>query len=304
MIVAALLVLAVALAWPVPRAMADLTTFRRAPRAALVVWQATAIAAVLAALFAAPAALAAGVDPGARLGDTLAPVAVAALVSGAVAARLLLSGHRVGTRLRANRRRHRDLVDLLALQGDSPHGPHLRVLEHPTPTAYCVPGLQRRVVLTQGTIDALPPAELAAVLAHERAHLAARHDLILEFFTVAHEAVPPFVRSEAALREVNLLIEVLADRAAVRTAGVVATARAILAMAGGATSDGTTAGTAPEGTMAMSGSPSAGRLRLGLLEPATIAHLPAPVAATLMYLFAAALVAAPIALLALAWATG
>lgn len=298
MIVAALLVLAVALAWPVPRAMADLTAFRRAPRAALVVWQATAIAAVLAALFAAPAGLASVVGPAARLYDNLTPAALAALVSGGVAARLLLSGHRVGTRLRANRRRHRDLVDLLAVQGDSAQEPHMRVLEHATPTAYCVPGLQRRVVLTQGTLDALPEDELAAVLAHERAHLAARHDLILEFFTVAHEAVPPFVRSEAALREVNLLIEVLADRAAVRTAGIVSTARAITDMAVGAAP-----GVTPEGTMAMSGSPSAARLRLGLLEDGTIAGLPTQVAAALMYLFAASLVTAPIALLSLAWAT-
>ena len=78
------------------------------------------------------------------------------------------------------------------------------------------PGLRRRVVLTEGTLAALPPDELAAVMAHERAHLRARHDLVLEFFTVLHRAVPARLRAPAALREVHLLIEVLADRAARR----------------------------------------------------------------------------------------
>ena len=39
MVVAALLALTIALAWPVPRLMAGMTTFRRAPLAALIVWQ-------------------------------------------------------------------------------------------------------------------------------------------------------------------------------------------------------------------------------------------------------------------------
>jgi Zn-dependent protease with chaperone function len=217
-------------------------------------------------------------------------VAIAGAVSGLVLARLLVSGHKVGRNLRVIRRRHRELVDLLAAHDDR----HVRVLEHPTPTAYCLPGLSRRVVLTQGTIDTLAERELDAVLAHERAHLAARHDLILEFFTVVHEAVPPFVRSETALREVHLLIEVLADRAAVREVGPVPTARAIVDMAG--------AGGSPAGAMAMGSSPSAARVRIGLLEPARIWGLPVPLVSALMYLFAAVLVAMPVTLLTMAFA--
>lgn len=297
MVVAALLTLTIALAWPVPRVMAGLTTFRRAPRAALVVWQSTSVAAVLAALFAAPAALPYVIGPTPELARHATQIAVAVAVTGLVAGRLMLSGHRVGMRLRANRRRHRRLVDLLAVppDEDSTHAAHMRVIEHPTPTAYCVPGVRRRVVLTQGTLDALPEEELAAVLAHERAHLRARHDLILEFFTVVHEAVPAFVRSDAALREVTLLIEVLADRAAVRATSVLATARAIVGMA--------TGGVKPEGTLAMGDSPSAARQRLDLLTPGRVAGMPPPIAATLMYLFAASIVTMPVALLVVAWAS-
>ena len=92
-------------------------------------------------------------------------------------------------------------------------------------------------MLSQGVLDALPPDQLSAVVAHEHAHLRGRHDLLLEFFSVAHEAVPRPLHSDAALAEVSLLIEVLADRAAVRRSGEVATARALVALAEGRTPD-------------------------------------------------------------------
>jgi len=245
--VVALLALAVGLAGPAPRLMARRTTFRRAPRAALVVWQCVSLAAVLAALAVGPALLPR--TAGVTLGHGLIAVgALAVAVSAGMLARLMYAGHRVGARLRSVRRRHRQLVDLLGMPvGTAPLavGPgarrprqgSVRVLEHPTPTAYCLPGLRQRVVLTQGTLEELPPDELAAVLAHERAHLRARHDLILEFFTVLHTAVPAFARSEQALAEVRLLVEVLADRAAVRVGGVLPVGRALVALARGSHPD-------------------------------------------------------------------
>ena len=309
----ALIALAVMLAWPVPRLLARMTAFRRAPRPALVVWQATTVAAVLAALFAAPAAVALAPGPGTGVTRTLG-LAAAVLVTGVVTARLLLSGHRVGRRLRAVRRTHRDLVDLLGLPpraGEADvatgslarpggtvrpggvHSGHLRVLDHSTPTAYCVPGLRQRVVVTRGALDLLPADEVRAVIAHERAHLAARHDLVAEFFTVVHEAVPGFVRSAEALGEVNLLIEVLADRSAVNATSAVTTGRAIVRMAGGPK---------PSGTMAVREGPSAARVRLDLLDAHRVAKVPTGIVAIGMYAFAAGLLAVPVGLLTLALA--
>jgi Zn-dependent protease with chaperone function len=282
--IAALVAIAVALAWPVPRLMAGFTAFRRAPRSALVVWQATAVAAVLAALFTAPAAIPLVLAEEGQAFDHLGLISLAGAISGLMLARLLIVGHKVGTNLRAVRRKHRDLVDVLAVHGDT----NVRVLEHPTPTAYCLPGSKRRVVLTQGTIDTLPGQELDAVLAHERAHLTARHDLILEFFTVVHEAVPAFIRSDRALKEVQLLVEVLADRAAVREVGALPTARAIVMMAGGPK---------PVGSMALREAPSAAKVRIGLLHGRRIAGVDVTVASGMMYAFAASLVAAPVSLL-------
>ncbi|HET7800888.1 MAG TPA: M56 family metallopeptidase [Humibacillus xanthopallidus] len=289
MLVVVLVALAIVLAWPVPRLLARVTTVRRGPRAALVLWQSTAVAAVLAALFAAPAAVPWLVGSAPRLSESWPVLALAALLTGIVTVRLLVAGDRIGRNLRSVRRRHRELVDLLATQGEG----HTRVLEHTTPTAYCLPGVRRRVVLTQGTIDRLAPEELDAVMAHERAHLAARHDLVMEFFTVVHEAVPRFVRSPTALREVHLLIEVLADRAAVRRAGVVTTARAIVGMADGPK---------PVGAMAIRESTAAAKARIELLEGGRVAGLPGPLASALMYAASVLIVAAPLALLVAAFA--
>ncbi len=225
MVPLALAGLAVLLVWVTPGILARQVRLRRAPRAALVAWQSVSVGGVLSAVFVAPAAVLVLVG-----GDGLARhpwlVALAALVSGAVLTRLLVSGHLVGTRVRAARTRHREIVDIVAAHEQG----GLRVLQHPTPTAYCIPGRAARVVLSQGVLDTLPAPELAAVLAHEKAHLEARHDLLLEFFTVLHESVPSALRSRRALTEVQLLVEALADRAAVRRSGELATARALVAI--------------------------------------------------------------------------
>jgi len=256
--------------------MARLQRFRAAPREALQVWQAVSLAGVLAALSVAPAGVLSATLPGWT-------VALATLFSGAMLARLLWSAHTVGTRLRAQRREHRLLVD--ALGTDT--GDHVRVLAHPTPTAYCLPGLRRRVVLTEGTLAALPPGELAAVMAHERAHLRARHDLVLEFFTVLHRAVPARMRAAEALREVHLLIEVLADRAARRSAGPVPLARALVTLAAGGHPETALAATEDRAT-------TSARMRL-LAEPEPPGWLRAAMVA-----FAVVVVAAPVLLLLVA----
>ncbi len=280
--------LAVLLAWVAPGLMARRHHLRRTPRAALVAWQAVTVGGILAALAAAPAAVPLLVGRDAPLEHPWL-VAVAAVLSGAVLVRLLLTGHDVGTRLRRVRTRHREIVDVVGspdgATGDATGDARVRVLQHPTPTAYCIPGRESRVVLSQGVLDALPPEQLSAVVAHEHAHLSGRHDLLLEFFSVAHEAVPRPLHSDAALAEVSLLIEVLADRAAVRHSGEVATARALVALA---------EGRAPDAVLG-TGTTAPARLRL-------LATGPAPAALTAVtYLVAALAVTLPLILLGAAW---
>lgn len=223
--------LAVLLAGPVPALMARGTWMRRTPFAAILLWQAVAIAAVLAAVGAGLATVTrwSHGEP-----DNLAPflVAVFALaLTVVVVGRLLVSGHRTGVQLRATRRRHREQLDLVSTRSGSGR---VLVVDHDVPVAYCLPSMaQPRVVLSVGAMERLAPAELDAVFAHEKAHLSGRHDLVLELFTVVHRAFPRWVSSDAALREVKLLVEVLADRAALKVGTPRDLGRALLAMAEG-----------------------------------------------------------------------
>ncbi len=224
--------LALMLAGPVPALLARVPRLRRTPASAVVLWQSVSLAAILAAL---GAGVSLGTDRAWRgsgagePGPSSYAVAVAALVITAlVVARLLLSGHRVGKEMRTIRAAHLARVDLVAQRTIG----GVRVLDHPVPIAYCLPGMhQSRMVMSSGALARLPQDQLGAIVEHERAHLRARHDLVLEAFTVLARAFPRVVSSRAALAEVSLLIEILADRAAARSHGPVALGRALLSMA-------------------------------------------------------------------------
>jgi hypothetical protein len=76
------------------------------------------------------------------------------------------------------------------------------------------------------------------VLEHERAHVRTRHDLVLEAFGVLHRAFPRPLRTDAPLRQSQVLVELMADDAARKVTGDSALARAIVALAGGVTPAG------------------------------------------------------------------
>ena len=207
----------------------------RAPAAAVVLWQSITLAGVLCALgvvLAGPQELVSELGSG-QLGSgqlgSGRPVGVVALIAAlAVAAvivvRLLVSLVRVSVHSRARRARHRLLVDLLdsaerhgALPAEVPEG--LRVLDGPLPFAYCLPGRSPRVVLSGGALRVLDAAQVAAVIAHEQAHLRHRHDVVMESFTAFYRAVPRPLRSRAPLDAVHVLLEMVADDAARRRCG-------------------------------------------------------------------------------------
>src|ERR1700761_2225869 len=112
------------------------------------------------------------------------------------------------------RRRQRTLLTLLA-HGD-PKVPGALVVDYPTAAAYCLPGLRSQIVLSVGTLELLGRGELAAVLAHERAHLRERHDLVLLPFTALRRAFPQSATAAGAHLSVALLVEMLADDRALR----------------------------------------------------------------------------------------
>jgi Zn-dependent protease with chaperone function len=134
---------------------------------------------------------------------------LALLAALALALRLVGMLGAVTVRTLHMRRRHRDLLDLLGTPW--PAVPGARVLDHPVPVASCLPGLRSRLVLSAGVLDALEPSAVRAVLAHERAHLRERHDLVVLPF-VAWGATAPFVRGMVCAQvAVAALIEMRAD---------------------------------------------------------------------------------------------
>jgi hypothetical protein len=195
---------------------------RRAPAAAILLWQALGLGWGLAAV-GALAGLAASPGHSGVAGGALAfaagplqePAVLTALRLAALTMAIALLGLLCWVLAAAcasvlrTKRRQRALLTLLA-RGD-PKVPGALVVDHPGAAAYCLPGLRSRIVISAGTLDLLDQAELAAVLAHERAHVRERHDLVLLPFTALCGAFPRSVVAREAHQAVALLVEMLAD---------------------------------------------------------------------------------------------
>ncbi|WP_136707153.1 M56 family metallopeptidase [Agromyces sp. H66] len=232
--------LALALAWPVPVLLSRAAWPARAPAVALALWQSIALAGGLSMI---GCLLALGSEPAGSLPAAVAQLAPALLegpippaygalaiaalaIAGAVALLLMLNLAFTAVRAERERRRQHQLVDVLSdpLPGD----PRTRVLAHPVPLAYCVPGIRTTTVLTDGLIEVLDRDELAAVIAHERTHLDQLHHLVRLAFRAWHSAIPWFPIANRAERSVVTLTEMLADDGARRQVGTDALRRALL----------------------------------------------------------------------------
>ncbi|WP_370614893.1 M56 family metallopeptidase [Mumia qirimensis] len=282
-----------ALAQPVPALLARMDWPYRAPRAAIVLWQALALAAILAMVGAGLSASlwlvvhegAPNPDPG----PVRATFHVAFLVlTVVVVARLAWSMISVAREVRAERRRHRTILDLVGERDAVRRS--VRILDAAEPLAYCVPGLTARVVVSRGALDTLAPAELDAVLAHEQAHLRARHDLVVDTFSALHRAFPRVLRSDAAFVSTKVLVELLADDHARRRTGTTPLARALVKL-----------GTRPAPAGALGATSTLVR-RIDRLERETVdAGRQGAVEGVACYLLAAAVVLGPTFTLAVPW---
>ena len=260
---AAVLILAVVAIGCIPaaNALAAASWPRRAPAAAILLWQALGLAWGLAAV---GALIGFGVAaPGAAVATgAFAKLASLARTGGLRSAPDLIGGIRLlclgaglallavlcwilvaasASVLRARQRQH-VLLSLLA-HGD-PKVPGALVVDHPAAAAYCLPGLRSAIVISAGTLDLLDADELAAVLAHERAHLRERHDLVLLPFLALLRAFRWSGTAGRAYQAVGLLVEMHADDRALqqRPARELATALLRVGAAGG--------GSVPSGALA------------------------------------------------------
>ncbi|MCW2740766.1 MAG: peptidase Ste24p [Blastococcus sp.] len=302
---ASLAVLAVLLAWPVPALLGRAGWPGRDPLVALVCWQAIGLAGGLSIVGAllvhglAPwgsslpeagwAVLTSRPAADAVRGDHWVALTLAGVLASELVGVLLLSGYRTA---RA-RRRHRALLELVVQPAAGL--PDTRLLDHPAPVAFCIPGARPLLVLSSGMVAELDEDQLAAVVAHERAHLREHHHLLLLPF-VAWEAalpvLPAAARAHAAVRE---LVEMRADDVALTTLSGAAPRRT-LAQAIVAAAEGSGGAGVPSGALAVTGSATAARV-VRLLEPprplSAAARWAALVAAGLLLLLPTALLLLP-----------
>ncbi|MGP3921064.1 M56 family metallopeptidase [Nonomuraea sp. 10N515B] len=274
----------------------------RAPRLAIWCWQSLSAAVVGSALLAGLTV----VVPVSALGTDLARflnacvlmvraayatpggalmVSAGLVVSAGVAGRLVYG---IGGELVAagrERRRHLAVLEMVARR-DAALG--ALVLEHDIAVAYCLPGGGGRIVLTTSTLAALDDRQLAAVLAHERAHLRGHHHLLMAVARGLRRAFPWIPLFRLAAREIGRLTELAADDAAVKAADRLTVADALLALADGRAT--------PRSALAASGQHTGDRVRRLLTRtapPRTAVIVPAGVLALAAVVMPVAIAAAP-----------
>ena len=222
----------------------------RAPRLGILAWQA-ASASVLGAAVLGGLALTVSTTP---LSGNLAgwlrscvmalraqyatPGGAAAGASGVVLALAVLA--RVGWCAAATvrsaahaRARQRESLAVLGRAAAGLGG--VTVVDSPLPVAYCLPGRDRRVVVSNSALESLSAGQLRAVLAHERAHLSARHDLANAVAGALARAFPRLAVFRAGATQIARLAEMSADDAAARSTHRLDVAEALLALADGRT---------------------------------------------------------------------
>ena len=249
----ALLVLcyAIAAAWLLPRPLGRLSEAGVSPRLGLTAWL-VAMGSVLACAAAALGLLAraaiegwpafartvcesvtAGVCPPTvyRSAAYELGLAVTAFLGGLVMIGLTWRYGRSLRRAISRTRAHAEAARITGRRAGGTNAPF--VLDAAVPAVYCVPGQPPTIVVTTGALAVLGTEQLTAVLAHERAHLAGRHHLLLALtrgLAAVFPGVPVFARGQG---EVARLAEMRADDAAAERAGRRPLIEALLAMGTG-----------------------------------------------------------------------
>ncbi|MBP2452359.1 M56 family metallopeptidase [Mycolicibacterium lutetiense] len=234
-----------------PKALGFLTRGGSAPRFGIVAWL-TAIGSVLATGIAIPALVALEVlSHGSQHGslltscmqllcDLAAGRAGGAAQLGLLTAALALIVAVIGLgvkllhtilRLRAHADTHAQAARLVGRPTDQPH---VYIVDAEQRTAYCVAGNPPAIVVTSSAVAALDPRELAAVLAHERAHLDGHHATIVTVLRSLAMVLPRVALMTRAATDVTRLLEMCADDAAARRYGQRTLLAGLLALAGAA----------------------------------------------------------------------
>lgn len=156
------------------------------------------------------------------------------------------------------RRRRRQLRRLISVVASRDAVPGASVVEMDVAAAaFCLAGKGGTIVLSKAAVRSLSVPELAAVLAHERAHLRGRHDVAVGASTSFARALPFAPMFAAAAAEIVELVELIADDVAAKQVDRLEVASALVTLAGMA---------APTGALAAAQGATAARVTR-LLQP-------------------------------------
>ncbi|EGX55175.1 hypothetical protein SZN_34212 [Streptomyces zinciresistens K42] len=304
-VIVALLAYAFLLGGPLARRLAGARWVSRAPRTALRLWHAYALgllasltaALVLTAhdfwehgvvwLFHAAKPRVHAAYGGAWQVRGLADAALLLLFLGA--ASLSVTAVRRSMRVRQERDRHRLTADAQGARDGAGEDPSVRVLTHAAPAAFCIPGggSRSRIVVTTAARELLSPAQYAATLDHERAHLRMGHHRAI----LAAEVLTAALGWAGLLRpyagQVRRLAEMAADDHAARKHGRRTVASALLEMCSVPNR------AEPPRALAMTGPDAAERIRRLISSTAAAT---APLMRVLTWALTAATIALPLAL--------
>jgi beta-lactamase regulating signal transducer with metallopeptidase domain len=256
-------------------------------------WMAAIVLAILAATAAlpltwpgpaqdgGPVLLAGPAVPGGRA------IAIAGLVAAATV--LLRAAGCAARELLRGRRDWREHAALVAATGRPGDAPDVAIVNHDAPAVYCLPRGRHRIVVSAGALAALTPAQLHAVLAHERAHLRRHHHVTLTLATSLARAFPRVPLLSQARPQLAVLAEMAADDAAARRHRRDDLAAALVVLAAAGARPAALAASGPEAMvrlqriLATQRQPRIGLARVaaiaGLIPPVVIACLPLLVAA-------------------------
>lgn len=218
----------------VPPLLAELTRLGHSPRLGVAAWLITIGTVLLSWIAAAGMILISLVThwryPRALVHSCIAwlhvlvddSIGVAPITLGLIAATLVLLAAvacvrlaRTLARMRARAHAHAAAVRLVGhCSGDA-----FVVVEAVAPAAYCVAGRPPAIVVTSGALAALDDRELAAVLAHERAHLNGHHLLVVTALRGVATVFPMLSLMRQGANEVSRLLEMCADDASARRHG-------------------------------------------------------------------------------------
>ncbi len=218
---------------------------RRSPRLGIAAWMALLVSTLLSLVAAGIAPLVPDLPAGwgvadlldacmltlrsryAAPGDALAHVAVGSAGLTILVVSTAVVCHELARSARWQAA-HRAAVDLAGRRDERLE---VHVVDHAVAVAYCLPGRNGRVVVSTAVVRALNEEQLAALLAHERAHLSGRHYLVSAATAALARTFGWIPTLRWARVEVAGLLEMLADDRAAAMLSPQAVASALASLA-------------------------------------------------------------------------